>query len=199
MPSSSPIGAVVRAVRARLAVLHPRIEATPLAQGLLAGTATREAYGCLLDALAGVHAVVDPALAGDHTLCELFGHPALRGDALVADRLVLGRRTPLPAVPLGLPPLLKDHPGRVGTAFVIEGSRLGSRLLLTPLAGLLGCPLTAGQGLDYHLQDAEVAPRRWAATLDRLNSAPLDAETVAVAAENAMAALLSLYAAIPPR
>jgi heme oxygenase len=190
------------ALREAVRPVHALLDRAPIVPRLLAGTASRPAYAATMPWLHGLHALLARALAGDPRLDGAFGHPRGRAQAAARDLAVLGvaplacGQGPLAMVEAGL----ADPCARYGIAWVIEGSRAGSRLLTRPLARILGRPGPAtGIGMDYHLLMAESGDA--AAIRQRLAAMPWSGDGVAAAAAAAaglMRALVPVFKAIDP-
>ena len=85
-----------------------------------------------------------------------------------------------------------------GVLYVLEGSRMGSMILVGRLAEALGLEVAAGVGLDFHYEGMSEAPRRFKALKSRLDEwlvEDLSMDAACFGARLTMAALLELYAA----
>lgn len=200
-PFTSPPPAVVALRQATLAS-HAALEATPVAQGMLQGHITRQAYGQILAVLEVLHRVVEPALVQDAELWAVFGRTLGRRAAGRRDLAVLGITPLAPGHPLEIfaLELVAQRPELLGAAFLVEGSRAGSALVAPRLAQTFALPLTPGVGLDFHLAERPALP--WPAILGQIGQLPwTNAEfaRAGTAAARLMDALVPLFAAIEPR
>ena len=88
----------------------------------------------------------------------------------------------------------------LGTAYIFEGSRMGSMFLVRALAKAFPVPMEPGQGLDYHLEGLATRRQDWARFRGQLDSLPLtesQQDDVLFAAIETMKSLHNLYEAVP--
>jgi heme oxygenase len=154
--------------------LHGRIERTRLAGDLVAGRVSREDYSRLLVGLIHIHEAVEGRLHRP-TLAALE-HPNLRRLHIAqADHESLGGENE--AAPEAIAPweealdLMNNDWAWVGALYVLEGSRMGSRMLLKPIAAALGVEVAPGNGVDYHLSALGNAGQSWSIFKTFLESA----------------------------
>jgi heme oxygenase len=190
-------------IRLALKVLHERIENTPLAVRMQSGLLSRPEYVCLLQQLEQLHQGLEGALQRHADQYGVFRPeharaPALQSDLAALDASVADTCRPATRRLLGL---FADWSQRapealLGAFYVFEGSRMGSMLLLQPLAAGLGLPVEPGHGLDYHLAGLADRPRQWVQLKAQIDQLPLNAaqqERVIAAAAATMEALFDLY------
>ncbi|QVL33762.1 biliverdin-producing heme oxygenase [Telmatocola sphagniphila] len=161
--------------------LHRRIENTPLAQQLARGTVERDTYLRLLEVLLPIHTAVEAQLA--HPPLNVLTNPNLpRRSLLIADRAALAA----PAEPFESEHLsawqeaLQEEEAVspwvwAGALYVLEGSRMGSRMLAKTVAAALQLPLQPGLGLDYHLAGLSDGGQTWQEFKAFLENAPVTA------------------------
>lgn len=145
--------------------IHAKIEQTPLANDLVNGRVERPTYCTLLHALAQVHDRVEGrfhrkmfAPVMSPTLRRLH---LLRGDiAALGEACVEVDFFAIDIWENELEGTASDW-AWLGALYVLEGSRMGSRMLLRPIASALGVPTQPGQGVDYHLAAIGTAGQSW--------------------------------------
>lgn len=195
---------LVRAMREAIEDDHRRIEETPLSQALMGASVSPNMYRCLLQQMLPIHRVVERASEGHRLYSPTMARCAsIRrdidrlGQIEGPDRLLQETS----AVVSMLEAMMGACPWAfVGPIYVLEGSRMGSRLIIGPLAQALRRPPELGQGLDYHLENAEEAPRRfraWKRSLDEAVIEPNDRAAAIDAAGALMHALVEIYQSIP--
>lgn len=190
-------------IRQALKDLHERIENTPLAVRMQSGLLSCSEYVRLLKQLELLHCGLEEELQRHAERYGVFrpDHaraPVIRADLAALNASADGICKPATRRLLGL---FADWSQRVpeallGAFYVFEGSRMGSKMLLHPLAAGLGLPVEPGQGLDYHLAGLADCPRRWTQLKAQYDQLPLSAaqqERVIAAAVATMEALLDLY------
>ncbi|MBL8800191.1 MAG: biliverdin-producing heme oxygenase [Planctomycetia bacterium] len=193
-------------LREATAELHGRIERLPAAEAMAAGRITRADYLALLGQLTLLHATLERELELHDALRVLYQSGMARLPVLHTDLAVLGgapAARPWPAT-LALVRELQEWSAQrpwalLGSLYILEGSRMGSMVLVKPLSAALGVPPRPGQGLDYHLQGMADRPRAWQQFKAVLAALPLtddQAEQVLAAAVRTMSGLHALYAAL---
>jgi heme oxygenase len=118
---------------------HDALERLPVMRRLMSPDVTRDDYAEVLTAFHAAHSVLEPvierAIAGDAPVrLSDFG----RIDDLYADLRQLGVATTLVAVENSDLQALRSPPGALGGLYVIEGARLGGRLISEHLRRSLG-------------------------------------------------------------
>lgn len=201
--ASTPRREVVGRIRAAIGPLHDRIEATPLARALADGSFHRADYRKLHVQLWHLHHHVEPFCAEAPPACDFFEAAWGRLAAVTADLEALQVRPPVPVPTAATTALLAwlkrvrtDGPVLLGCLYVLEGSRLGGRMLAPVIARGLGVAPVPGAGLDYYLHRQQDVPRHWRAFLDRLDAAGFsEAEQAGIVsgAREMMAGLLRIY------
>lgn len=189
---------------------HDRIEKLPFTLALSEGSLTRRAYLQLLHQLLVVHQELETQLAAHPELAAVY-HPGMNREPLLRNDLhALGQEadeansTLEPT--LGLLQLIRESSqtcpfALLGTLYVFEGSRMGSAMLVKPLAACLGIPVETGVGLDYHYLGVEQRYPQWQrfkAAMNELSLAADQQDRVVAAAQQTMDTVYEIYAAIDP-
>jgi heme oxygenase len=193
-------------LRAAISGPHTAIEETPLAVSMLDGTITRDAYAGWLAEMHHLHATLEAALTDCPLAAGLF-HP----DEMTRSRLIDRDRAVFRGDPFAQP---HDAIARLGEQFadwqttapwkllgalyVLEGSRMGSMVLLRHLSRAFSIPPTPGAGLDYHADGIATRPQKWQQFRAALAGVPLTADQQADTCEAAtavMEGLCELYTA----
>ncbi|WP_439621909.1 biliverdin-producing heme oxygenase [Gemmata sp.] len=146
--------------------IHTRIEQLPAARELAQGRIGREPYLDLLGRLYWVHATFEAELDRAPVVRAAWPAEAERAAAVARDLEVLGGDPPCapPAAVTEWRHRLRargHHAAWAGAGYVLEGSRMGSRVLAAPLARALAVPPGAGVGLDYHRDGLADPVGRW--------------------------------------
>jgi heme oxygenase len=146
---------ILSALRQATDSLHTQIEQLPLSQAMLAGQVARDQYVSLLKSLYHVHAAAEERLATTPVVAAVWPPTPSRAAAVIRDLAAFG------VEPGDAPESVGEwvsqidavgHPAAwAGVGYVLEGSRLGSRVLARPLARSLSVEPRLGVGLDYHL------------------------------------------------
>ena len=195
-------------IKDAIARSHVAVEATPIAQAIVNGDVTRANYTLLLTQLVGVHADFERRASllrnyfDDGTVAAVFRTAAIRSDLTI-----LAEPQPLPACSPGddlgdkLDSWTQSSPWMVlGTAYILEGSRMGSMFLVRALAKAFAVPMEPGHGLDYHLAGLATRRQDWTRFRGHLDSLPLtesQRNDVLFAAIETMKSLHNIYEAIP--
>jgi heme oxygenase len=199
-------------IRSALAADHAAVEATPFARAMVSGRIAPADYAAGLAGLYHLHAALEGGLG------EAAGRCPEVAAVYDPDRMA---RSPLAArdlAALGAPPAGEPGPAvarlarrfadwaagapwaLLGPLYVLEGSRMGSMVLVRSLAPALGVDRRPGAGLDYHLDGIATRPQDWQvfrAALAGLPLTPAQRADVLAAAVATMGGLLELYAALP--
>jgi heme oxygenase len=96
--------------------------------------------------------------------------------------------------------IANDPIAAIGFIYVLEGSRMGSLVIVKPLAKALNVTPTDAQGLDYHTEGARQTPARlarWKAEVEQRDWSEERIASVESAAVNFMESLNRLYAMLP--
>jgi heme oxygenase len=193
--------AVIDRLRIAVSPVHRALEGTALARAMAAGDVSPAAYATLARQTWHLHADVEPQLARAArawpALEELVDPSHDRAALLATDLRYLAPDDATPAHPAIIEACARvrvDVEMRPWTAagplYVLEGSRLGSAVLLRALAAGWGVPATAGVGLDYHLPPSA---GWWASTVRSLEALPLNASQVDDICASASALMHSLW------
>jgi heme oxygenase len=132
--------------------LHARIEGLPFCKSLLAGEVDRGQYVELLTQLYHLHDQYETEIAASN-----LSWPVLPSRAAAIARDLKAFDVEIGEVPSVVHEWNKtiqsfNHPAAwAGVGYVLEGSRMGSRVLVKSISRGLNLPLTLGVGLDYHL------------------------------------------------
>jgi heme oxygenase len=185
-----------------IAVTHDAIEALPLSKAIIEGRVTRSAYRALLSQLWYIHAELERLLIATPELVGVIDHAMHRTNAIVNDLAALE----MEIAPIQSATARALHAVRAATStspwtllgclYVLEGSRMGSMVLVKPLSSALKVELRPGQGLDYHLEGMENRPRDWGQFKACIAALELDAEQAQHTIQGAqlmMQGLFSIY------
>lgn len=193
-------------LREAIADLHVRIERLPLSAALIGGRVPRLDYLRLLGQLFWVHAKLESELPAHAATRDFFRPTMARAEVILNDLRALGRAGTGPRLPptqtlvTDLDCCARHAPvSLLGALYVLEGSRMGSMMLVKPLAEALHQPAAPGHGLDYHLDGMAERPRTWQGFKAALSAVPLteqDQHQVVNAAVLTMAGLYEIYAAV---
>lgn len=198
-------------IRQAIAPAHLRIEQTPFAQQMASGQMTRADYARGLQHLLSLHTGLESLFAEAAESWPAFGSlyhaeamdragairrdlQALIGDSTAAehpliDQFVEQARTWLEQSPWSL----------LGVLYVLEGSRMGSMVLVRSLSRAFQVQPAAGVGLDYHWDGMTTRPQDWGQFKGVLSALPLSdtqTEHVGQAALSTMEALVDIYQAM---
>ncbi len=193
---------ILNELRQATGAIHGRIEELPICREMLAGTVDRAAYARLLGDVFHLHRAYETALAACPSVAALWPQTPSRAAAIARDLAVFGvapRSTPSRVVEWQADIEALDHPAAwAGVGYVVEGSRLGSRVLVKSLAAAFGVEPVPGVGLDYHL-DAGDDPngnwRRVLGALAALDRGPQARRAIVAAAVATFEALYELHEA----
>jgi heme oxygenase len=182
--------------------LHRQIEKTDLAASMAQGRVDRATYARLMGAMVQIHDTVENRLQ-EAPLAAINGPSFHRYENALADYKVLSSITTEENFEA-----LADwktafdfHPSSspwlwVGALYVLEGSRMGSRMLLGQIASALGVPVEPGRGVDYHLFAVADKGQSWATYKAFLEKAQLeddDREAFAAGVRLTFQMMLDLY------
>ena len=194
-------------LRAAIAPAHVAVEQTAFARGMVAGTIDRPTYAAGLRQLAHLHAALETALASaDSPHVKAVYDPARMARAAVAaaDAVALGHpgdepaADPVARVADQFAAWADAAPAAlVGALYVMEGSKMGSMILVRSLAKAFGVGPTPGAGLDYHAAGMATRPADWQrfrAAVGALDLTAAEQDQAAAGAVAVMDALVDLYA-----
>jgi heme oxygenase len=183
-----------------IAETHDAIEALPLSKSILEGQISRATYRVLLSQLWYVHADLERLLLGAAELVGLVERTMHRTNTIMADLAALEMEI-APIQPCTTRTLQAVRAAAhaspwalLGCLYVLEGSRMGSMVLVKPLSAALKVELRPGQGLDYHLEGMQTRPRDWMQFKARLTALELDADQTQQAIHGAQLMMQGLYA-----
>jgi heme oxygenase len=199
-PSSSrPLG-LAASMRVAIADLHRLIEDLPVSRAMIDGSLDRETYLSVLRGLRRIHIRLDRAVAAHPGLSPLAWLCEGRSAAIDRDLAALGGVPD--AADAGPAEPVPEFGAVIGWIYVTAGSRMGSRVLVRPLAAGLGVEPVPGRGLDYHLDGQDTFPARWQearAAIDALGEDPAVAAAAVAGACAVLGRMHAIYAAAMPR
>lgn len=184
--------------------LHDAVEQTPTARALLQAELSRDAYVELMSYHAQLHVVVEQFICESSLPSELFRMDMLRAPSLQRD-LDLLEGSPVARQFKGIEALQdslaiarsSSKRAGLGALYVLEGSRMGARVLVKSVRQVLNSSGQPGVGMDYHLEALKLAPpafKAWKAALDALPVTQTDAQSMCEAARGTMQAFCDAYA-----
>lgn len=196
---------ISQALRESLSPQHEAIENTRLARCMASGSVGREEYVLLLQNLFAIHSTLEPAMASAPQISRWFTPHAARRSALAAD-LAFWQSSPLDIARLEEPTqrliglfrrMERRRPAAlIGALYILEGSRMGARILKSRVAAALGTTDEPGHGVDYFAVGSAEHPACWALFKRRLDEEqwPERARLHSLAgARRTMRGLLTLY------
>ncbi len=170
-------------LRAETRAAHDAIERLPAAAAMARGTVDRDDYTAVLGRTYWVHAVFEAEVGLCPDLAGAWPAEAVRAEAAARDLANLGAD-----VPPDPPAAVADWADRMreraeacpavwaGAGYVLEGARMGSRMLVGPVARALGVPVAPGGGVDYHLDGLSDPGGRWKRVREAVASADRTAD-----------------------
>jgi heme oxygenase len=194
---------ILNILRSATGAVHARIEELPVCRAMLVGEVDREQYTDLLGQLYHLHEQYETEMAASGLA---WPNTPSRAAAIARDLKAFDAE--IGDVPDTVNEWIDaigalGHPAAwAGVGYVLEGSRMGSRVLVKSVSKGLGLPMQLGVGLDYHL-DAGVDPNgNWRQVMAALVAAdePGSRETIvnaAVATFDAMYALHERSSLVP--
>lgn len=182
-------------LRAKIADDHQEIEQTPIVLSMMNGSITRDRYRNLLAQLLPVHEACDANVIS--LAIPDLANACQRSETIQADLTFFGRVGSTVTHPaaveftLLIPGLSKT--ALLGVAYVVAGSRMGSRVL-EPLLRR-GLSLADSNGLTYHQTPPQFALqwRQILTALDLLDLTRLEQDDVVNAAAFCMHSLLVIF------
>jgi heme oxygenase len=188
---------ILNELRQATGAIHGRIEELPICREMLAGTVDRAAYARLLGDLFHLHRAYETALAACPPVAALWPQTPSRAAALARDLAAFGvapRPTPGRVVEWQADIEALEHPAAwAGVGYVVEGSRLGSRVLVRSLATGFGLKPALGVGLDYHLDAGDDPSGNWRRVLGALAALDRDPPSRRAILTAAVATFEALY------
>lgn len=155
-------------LRSATQTVHNEIEQLPAAVAMLSGTVRRDEYTSVLARVFWIHSIFEMELLNLDDLALHWPNEAFRADAIARDLVNLDASLmpdPLPVVEEWAEQLRRSaeiSPAVwAGAGYVLEGSRMGSRVLIGPVSNALGVTISPGVGVDYHLEGLSDPGGRW--------------------------------------
>jgi heme oxygenase len=187
-------------LREAIAQDHSAIEELPLSKTILEARIHKQTYSNLLSQLWYIHADLERLLTSARGLAFRFDKAMYRTSIISRDLAALE----MEIAPL-LPPTLETIRAirssveesawaLLGCMYVLEGSRMGSMVLVKPLSTALNLELRPGNGLDYHLEGIEQRPHTWGHFKGQMLALDLSAEDEAHVLRGAQRTMQGLYA-----
>jgi heme oxygenase len=198
---------VIARIRTAISSAHESIEKTPYSVAIMRGNIGISDYVVSLAQLHAVHQALEE-VAPNSALSDFFDDEMVRTEALKRDLKFWGIRladlTILPetaATTQLIRNSVESNPvSLLGFIYVLEGSRMGSLVIVKPLSAAFQVTPHDGQGLDYHTDGARKTPGRlaaWKARVEQLELTTSDVDIMESAAVGLMESLTSLYAKLP--
>ena len=165
----------LRDLRLALHSQHEQIEKLPYAIALADGRLPRAGYVELLREMFAIHSSLETELARHAELACVYLPENSRLEAVSRDLSIL--ESPSISCVAESTQTLCDRIAKwsrstpcslLGCLYVLEGSRMGSLLLIKPIARIIGVTPAAGRGLDYHLQGVATRVSDWTQFKNRL-------------------------------
>ena len=183
---------------------HDAIEKTTFAEGMMNATITLESYTFYLRQMLAIHEPLDHFLDLS-TLRDWVPSTAKRSAAIRQDIALLNplalNDVVLPATREIVQDIQQSYEANplslLGHFYILEGSRMGSRVIAKPLQSLLRIP---SEALHYHLDNFDKQPRALREFRNRLNQeidSPEQKAVIQSAAVTFMNQLLKLYGELP--
>ncbi|MGF1583009.1 MAG: biliverdin-producing heme oxygenase [Gemmataceae bacterium] len=193
-------------IRKKIQSVHHAIETLPVSKAMIEGTIQREKYVSLLQQLGPVHQTIEEGTFQNEGIfppCE-FGRA--RSQCIEADLEYFGI--------IGRDPLLPESQDFVdqvqrwseerpwalfGALYIVEGSRMGSMILVRHLSRSFAVTASPGHGLDYHLDGIDTLHHRWGqfkATLDSWELTEDQRVDVIEGAAQTMQGLFAIYQSV---
>jgi heme oxygenase len=198
---------VFNQIRSAISGPHESIEKTAFSIAMINGRIGITDYVFSLTQLYAIHEELE-AIALHSTYGDFFDPEMIRTAAIKRDIAFWGARLQdVEVMPEAVTTVrwmretAEIHPvSLLGFIYVMEGSRMGSLVIVKPLASGFQVAPHDGQGLDYHTEGARKTPGRLAAWKLRVEQSALSDQEQAVvkdAAVGLMQSLNSLYERLP--
>jgi heme oxygenase len=186
---------ILSILRGATGAIHARIEELPLCKAILAGEIDGSTYSALLGSLHPLHEAYETEMAASGL--QWPATPS-RADALRRDLDILdGDTGDTPTVVFEWLDTIRqlEHPAAwAGVGYVMEGSRMGSRVLVKSISQALGLEQRLGKGLDYHLDAGSDPNATWKQVMGCLAAADTDAAARTAIVNAAVATFEAIYA-----
>jgi heme oxygenase len=186
---------------------HDAIERHPAAVAMFRGTVDRAEYAAVLGRAYWVHAVFESEHGACEELARCWPAEAVRADAAARDLAALGGCVAAdPPLEVGIWADRLRHRAETdpavwaGVGYVLEGARMGSRVLVGPVARALRVPVAPGVGVDYHLDGLSDPGGRWKRVRDAIAAAdrtPADRAAILRGAVDTFAVMAAVHGAGP--
>lgn len=194
-------------LRAETRAAHDAIEQLPAAVAMLQGTVTRDEYTAVLARVFWVHAIFEAELSATPELSSCWPAEAVRAEAAGRDLYNLGGHCFLepPEEVVEWADQMRQRAETTpavwgGAGYVLEGSRMGSRVLVGPVARALGVAVTPGEGVDYHLEGLTDPGGRWRRVRDAIltvDRTPADRAAIVAGAIATFAVMAAVHSPGP--
>lgn len=194
-------------LRNAIAISHDQIEKTDYSVAIMSGRISVDDYAISLAQLHAIHSVLETTVA-DTLASDVFYPEMVRTPALLRDLAYWGHQLSdfsiFPAT-LNICDLIKQMIAKnpisaIGFLYILEGSRMGSLVIVKPLAAALGVAPNDSQGLDYHTEGARQTPARlarWKGDLEQRSWSEAQILSIEKTAVTFMESLNHLYAILP--
>jgi heme oxygenase len=194
-------------IRTAIARSHDQIEKTNYSIAIMSGGMHVSDYVVSLAQLHAIHKTLEETVASSPS-SDLFYPEMVRTSALERDLAFWGTElASLESMPetLSTCELIRDtiaeNPvSAIGFIYVLEGSRMGSLVIVKPLSKSLGVTPVDSQGLDYHTEGARQTPARlarWKAEVEQRDWTESQMVAVESTAVSFMESLTRLYEKLP--
>lgn len=202
--TSKPQPSFMESIKHAIQDSHDAIEKTAFAEGIMNASISLEAYSFYLRQMLAIHEVLDAYLER-RPLQDWVPATAKRTAAIQEDIDFLNptgfNAAVLPATQQIVEAIKESFASEplslLGHVYILEGSRMGSRVIVKPLQKQLGIPSKA---LRYHLDNFDTQPRvlkEFRSRLDHDIQSPHEQEAIRRAATQFMEQLLTLYGDLP--
>jgi len=198
---------VINRLRSAIAVSHDQIEKTPYSIAIMNASIGISDYIVSLAQLYAIHHTLE-SVSSHNQFAAYFSDEMIRTSAIKRDLKFWGASLadiaimPEAAATCTLieQAATKEPASILGFIYVLEGSRMGSLVIVKPLAAALQVTPHDSQGLDYHTEGARQTPARlgvWKARVEQIGLSESDVHTIERATTAFMESLTTLYAKLP--
>jgi heme oxygenase len=182
-------------LRGATGAIHGRIEELPVCKALLAGDVDADTYAALLGSLLHLHEAYEAEIAASGVR---WPATPSRAAALQRDLSFFGADAgDVPAVIdewIEAIHHLEHASAWAGVGYVLEGSRMGSRVLVKSISRGLELEPRLNNGLDYHLDNGSDPNGTWKQVMGALVAADTDAAARTAIVTAAVATFEAIYA-----